>query len=387
MDRGSVMKKGGRATGTRGPDGKSIIKAEGCFTNTAVPRFNGGGCWQQHLQIVQAIVKSNGWMDGMAALQLEALNVALLMPEEERAKWEGLSQCLSHYYNSSGRLAVFRRQFESTTRRSGMDPATFATELEILAVRGFGDMGKRARDWMVRDRFIAAQRSCRLHQHLDGVSSDTPIRNIVDRCHVWENHSEQKESSPCVGLDQDPLGGSGDSREPGCLRSDSQELMVCPVTESRVPVHVASVSQDEVGIQRKVGNGDSQLAPLEVISSLVTRLLRAAQEDWPADVKVPPEEELGLSSAIPTVGGAEKGPVRERVRVCFSCGRPGHGVNRCSQMDTSFPFLSQGWSVDVRGGQYRAIRTGGTGMWPTPGDEGWSGREGQPPGSSGPRYD
>ena len=58
------------------------------FTNTAVPRFDGGGCWQQHLQIVQAIVKSNGWMDGMAALQLfahldgEALNVALLMPEE-----------------------------------------------------------------------------------------------------------------------------------------------------------------------------------------------------------------------------------------------------------------------------------------------------------------
>ena len=94
MDRGSVMKKGGRATGTRGPDGKNIIKAEGRFTNTAVPRFNGGGCWQQHLQICQAMVKSNGWTDGTAVLQLfahldgEALNVALLMPEEERTKWE-----------------------------------------------------------------------------------------------------------------------------------------------------------------------------------------------------------------------------------------------------------------------------------------------------------
>ena len=38
-DRGSVMKKGGRAMGTRGPDGKNIIKAEGGFTNTAVPRW------------------------------------------------------------------------------------------------------------------------------------------------------------------------------------------------------------------------------------------------------------------------------------------------------------------------------------------------------------
>ena len=62
-------------------------------------------------------------------------------------------------------LAVFRRQFESATRRTAMDPATFATELEILAVRGFGDMGKCARNWMVRDKFIAAQRSCGLRRH------------------------------------------------------------------------------------------------------------------------------------------------------------------------------------------------------------------------------
>ena len=78
---------------------------------------------------------------------------------------------------------------------------------------------------------------------------------------MWESHSEQKESSSDVGLDQEPLGGSSDSREPGCLRSDSQELMVCPVTESRVPGHVASVIPSEVGIQRKVGDGDSQHAP------------------------------------------------------------------------------------------------------------------------------
>ena len=45
-------------------------------------------------------------------------------------------------------------------RRTGADPATFATELEILAVRGFGDMSTCARKWMVRDRFIADQWSC-----------------------------------------------------------------------------------------------------------------------------------------------------------------------------------------------------------------------------------
>ena len=161
-------------------NGKNVIKERGRFTNMVVPRFDGVGCWQQHLQIVQAIVKSNGWSEGTAELQLfahldgEALNVALLMPEEERRKWGGLSNGLSEYFNSPGRLAVFRRRFESTIRRPGVDPATFATWLGILAVRGFGDMGKRARDSMIRDRFIAAQQNCELRRHLDGVPSDTP---------------------------------------------------------------------------------------------------------------------------------------------------------------------------------------------------------------------
>ena len=85
------------------------------FTNTAVPRFDGRGCWQQHLLIVQAIVKLNGWSAATVALQLfahldgEALNVALLMPMKEREQWKDLSNGISEYYNSPGRLAVFRR--------------------------------------------------------------------------------------------------------------------------------------------------------------------------------------------------------------------------------------------------------------------------------------
>ena len=168
-------------------------KSEHCISGIdkyGGPRFNGDSCWQQHLLIFKAIVKSNGWTDKTAALQLfehlngEALNVAQLMPEGQRVNWEGLSQGLSDYYNSPGRLAVFRRQFESTTRQTGMGPATSATDLKILAVRGFEDMGKCARNQMVRDRFIAAQRSCGLRRHLDSVPPDTPIRDIVDRCCV-----------------------------------------------------------------------------------------------------------------------------------------------------------------------------------------------------------
>ena len=53
---------------------------------------------------------------------------------------------------------------------------------------------------------------------------------------------------------------------------------MCTGMDSRVPVPVVGVIPRSVETQRKVGNGDGQLAPLEVISSLVTRLLRTAQE-------------------------------------------------------------------------------------------------------------
>ena len=55
--------------------------------------LDGTVCWQQPQQVLNAITKSDGCGDETAALQLfehlegEALNVALLMPEGERAFW------------------------------------------------------------------------------------------------------------------------------------------------------------------------------------------------------------------------------------------------------------------------------------------------------------
>ena len=66
------------------------------FTNTALPVFSGTEGWYQHIHIVQAIVKSNGWSEETAAPQLfvhlkgEALNVALLLAKKERESWTGL---------------------------------------------------------------------------------------------------------------------------------------------------------------------------------------------------------------------------------------------------------------------------------------------------------
>ena len=84
---------------------------------------------------------------------------------------------------------VVRRQFENACRRPGLDPATFAMELGILALRGFADMKEKARDLMIRNKFIAAQQSCDLRRHLDG-AAEASIGDIVDSCRIWESHAE-----------------------------------------------------------------------------------------------------------------------------------------------------------------------------------------------------
>ena len=166
------------------------------LTTTKVPLFDGTTSWEQYHQVFEAIVRSNGWDNDTAALQLfshlegDALNVAHLVPLARRLLRSGLIDVLTAHYGSPGRLADYRRQFERTTRKVGEDPAIFATALETLAVKAFGDMGQTARLRLIRDRFIAGHDNCDLRRHLESVPPETPIRDVVDRCRVWESHAD-----------------------------------------------------------------------------------------------------------------------------------------------------------------------------------------------------
>ena len=244
-------------------------------------------------------MKSNGWPEETAALQLfahlkgEALNVALLLTREKRESWTGLVSGLSAYYQSPGRLAVLRRRFESAFRRPGLDPATFATELGILAIQGFEDMKEQARDTMIRDKFIAGQRQCALRRQLDGFAQDTPIGEIVDSCRVWESHSDLDRVST-VNCDSDVGNQPGDSRT-----RERRKLVV------NVQPKVVDTERQEP----RVGNKEDP-SMLEVLVN-----------QW-----------------------------------CFSCGDGGQRINRCPQVNADFPFLPMGWSMNMDNGQYRATR-------------------------------
>ena len=60
----------------------------------------------------------------------------------------------------------------------------------MLARRAFTAIDSSIQLQMVRDRFIDGLAECALRRHLDSFGPDTPMRNIVDSCRVWESHSE-----------------------------------------------------------------------------------------------------------------------------------------------------------------------------------------------------
>ena len=147
----------------RTPATSQVIQAprRAALTTTEVPRFDGTTSWEQYHQVFEAIVRSNSWDNDTTALQLfshlegEALNVAHLVPLARRLSRSGLVDALTAHYGSPGRLADYRRQFERTIRTTGEDPTNFATALEMLAVKAFGDMGQTARLRLIRGQIYS----------------------------------------------------------------------------------------------------------------------------------------------------------------------------------------------------------------------------------------
>ena len=133
------------------------------FTSTKVPKFSER---LVGISIDAFLMLLSGRMGGVK--------------EVKRATWAGLAGALAEHYGSPGRLADYRRQFERTTRQEGEDTSILAIALETVAVKAFGGMGSNERLHLIRDRFIAGHENCALRWHLDSVSPETPIRDIVD---------------------------------------------------------------------------------------------------------------------------------------------------------------------------------------------------------------
>ena len=152
-------------------------------------------------------------------------------------------------------------------------------------------MGQTPRLRLIRDRFIAGHSSCELRRYLDSVPPETPIRDVVARCRVWESHADPEirrisKSSP------DPIYPAyvvGDSDNVG------QTIRVAAVTKPKSPP-----DQLEDLLRPLLAN---MAAPVPVpapvpevptVEKLLQRLVEEKQSRHPAAVS--PPEPVGLGN-------------------------------------------------------------------------------------------
>ena len=328
---------------------------QAALTTTKVPWFSGSTSWEQYQQVFDAIVLSNGWDDATAALQLlshlpdDVLSVALLIPMPRRASRKELTDALSSHYGSPGRLASYRREFDKTERKPGEDPANFGITLETLAVKAFGDIGQTLRLRLIRDRFIAGHGSCELRRHLDCLPPDTPLRDIVDRCRVWESHSDSsgrhiskpEPAYPAYVVkksekDPDPV-RTVTVNKPECSVDDSNELLR-KLVEMLTPGATSTARAPEPSI-------------LDKLVQLLTEKAATRKPVSPA-----PAEPTKLETRLQTFFEGRQIPNQQfRPRPvrrdwsevkCFSCGKSGHSATRCPTFDMTFPFILPGWKAE-----------------------------------------
>ena len=314
---------------------------QAALTTTKVPWFNGSTSWEQYQQVFDAIVLSNGWDDATAVLQLlshlqdDALSVALLIPMPRRASRKELTDALSSHYGSPGRLASYRREFDKTVRKPGEDPSNFGITLETLAVKAFGDMGQTARLRLICDRFIAGHESCDLRRHLDCLPLDTPLRDIVDRCRVWESHADSS------------------------VRRVSK-----PMPEPAYPAYVVKKSEYEAKPVRTVTVNKPE-SLVDQGKELLRKLMAIGKFAKNKPVPPAPAEPTKLETMLRMYfGGKQSTSQQSRLRLvrrnwaditCFSCGKTGHSATRCPMLDVTFPFILPGWKAEKTSTGYLMI--------------------------------
>ena len=141
-------------------------------------------------------------------------------------------------------------------------------------------MGQTARLRLIRDRLIAGHSNCDLHRHLDSVSPETPIRDVVDRCRVWESHAD-----PAVRRIGKP---NPDTTYPtyavGDADSDNEVTRVAAVTGQR-----SGQNQLEDLLWRVILTVERPAPKPEVsdIEKLLQQLVREPQSRPPAVVNLP----------------------------------------------------------------------------------------------------
>ena len=140
-----------------------------------------------------------------------------------------------------------------------------------------------------------------LDRHLDGSAPETSILDIVDSCRIWESHRE-----------------AADIEHSGQRLKRRQRILPRPYP--------------------KISNSGSGVGGLGPATNIPPRKVDHNMAD----------REL-LIRTVRECRGTDMNDERDRGQ-CFSCEFLGHWVNRCTQLNRSFPYIAPGWSVNLRDG-------------------------------------
>ena len=187
---------------------------------------------------------------------------------------------------------------------------------------------------------IAGHSSYELRRHLDSVPPETPIRDVVDHCRIWESHAD-----PAVCRVSKP---SPDPIYPAYVVGDSDNIS--EMTQVASVTRLKSGPDQLEDLLRRLLTAVDTPAPIPevpVVEKLLQRLVAETQSRLPPVVS--PPESVGLEKMFLSGQQQSRQPPRQRpVRrdwngvVCFSCGKSGHDATWCPNLDESFSVYAAG---------------------------------------------
>ena len=189
---------------------------------------------------------------------------------------------------------------------------------------------------------------------------DTPLRDIVDRCRVWESHgaTETRRVSKPVPEPVYPtymVGQSDYDDEPVCVVSVNKQNNQMDQTDELLKKLLEALTTAASSPIRT-----PEITPLEKLTQL---LISETEKREPAPPT--PVEPTGLEALLQTYFTGQQSPgLGPRFRQlrrnwadvkCFSCGKTGHSANRCPKLDVTFPFILPGWKSEKTPNGYLMI--------------------------------
>ena len=227
-------------------------------------------------------------------------------------------------------------------------------------MKAFGDMGRTAQSRLIRDRFIAGHSNCDLRRHLDSVPLETPIRDIVHQCRVWESHADpasRRLTKPNPDLIY-PAFVLGEANYNTRVAKPNPDLIypayvVVEADYNTETTRVAEVtghnseSHQLEDLLRWVLSTAERPAPKPEVPDVEKLLQQLVRETQSRPTKaVNATVTTTLENMLLSFHGQQPSRRDWSDVICFSCGKSGHAATRCPDFNESFPFLQPGWQTE-----------------------------------------